>query len=625
MSMFMDDVAGNELLVGMVTSLVSSLGERLQSFGAPEGYAPQNLDELTLLLDILFADTLCELSATSIHSGHSTLKSYKGYWEDPRLGPPFKQRNAEFLARGGRVRRLFVCDLLADAVVEPWLTNAALPQVRAGAQVRVVDISGGHANYEDFGIYDHLGDPNFLLLAPRDENRRDGELRTTITLEYKQVRDYTSRFTRMWDSAPDPLQLIDSIDQANALPRSYGTSTINDLVHSRVILRNMRRLDTGARLLPSSLVMRKYEHEYARALMEHIDDDFADVTRVLYVGDAYRNDGRLVRNMQDLCKERRFQRFVSVTGLICDPALAIPGVWLNGILYTDSWTDLVTFAESVRGTIGPQTLAIVDIDQTLWAARGVSDGVLARIRSDALSAVILRYFDESADPVIVQRTIEHALALHATIGGLAYQESLTLDNEDFRAGIAAFAAMGLVQGRLDNSDDPDDVWRERLAASSAGDFVAFVLARLPSTPQGWQNASGFIGHAMALVVSASFRGYAAASGLRPDLIRKDVSDMLDAMHDRSFAVQFPAFRAAELAQSLLRTDPTRPVEGQLVLNKTVCDFASWLREHSVPLLAVSDRPEEATHPGNGPSLLDRKLTIYGFAIERELRGPAAGG
>jgi hypothetical protein len=58
----------------------------------------------------------------------------------------------------------------------------------------------------------------------------------------------------------------------------------------------------------------------------------------------------------------------------------------------------------------------------------------------------------------------------------------------------------------------------------------------------------------------------------------------------------------------------------LVLNKTVWDFGSWLREHGVPLLAVSDRPEEGTHAGSGASLLDRNLTVYGSAIDQTLRG-----
>jgi hypothetical protein len=141
MSILLDDVAGNKLLVQMVTSLVSSLGDRIQAFRTPEGYAPQNIGELTMLLDVLFAESLHELSATSIHSSHPTLKSYKGYWEDPELG---------------------------------------------------------------------------VLPAPRDRNLRDGELRTVIMTKHETVRGYTNTFV--------------------------------DLVACKVVLRNMRRLDTGERI-----------------------------------------------------------------------------------------------------------------------------------------------------------------------------------------------------------------------------------------------------------------------------------------------------------------------------------------------------------------------------------------
>jgi hypothetical protein len=615
MSILLDDVAGNKLLVQMVTSLVSSLGDRIQAFRTPEGYAPQNIGELTLLLDVLFAESLHELSATSIHSSHPTLKSYKGYWEDPELGELFKCKNEEFLARGGRVHRIFLCDALADAVVEDWFTEAVIPQLRAGAQVRVIEITGEHAEYEDFGIYDHLGESNFLLLAPRDRNLRDGELRTVITTEYETVRGYTNTFVSVWERGPEPLRLINRGIEATGAPQSYGTSTVNDLVGCKVVLRNMRRLDTGERILPSELVVRKYEREYARALLTHIQSAFEGITRLLYVGDAYRNDGRLIRNLGSLYKNG------SVTGFICEPALELPGVWFNGILYTDRWTDLTYFAADVCDTIGPETLAIIDIDQTMWAAKGACDGTLASIRSDALADVIARYFEDDADPLVVRQTLVRARKLHATLGGLTYHESLTLDNEDFRAGIAAFAALGLLQGGGDDLEDASGEQRRRLTSMSPDAFVEFVAREcLPSSEQGWQNASDFVGRAMAVAASEAFQDYATTSGLRAALIQQEVSEMFTAMHDRNFAVQFAPFRVAELAQSLLRTDPARKVEDQLVLNKTVWDFGSWLREHGVPLLAVSDRPEEGTHAGSGASLLDRNLTVYGSAIDQTLRG-----
>ena len=79
-------------------------------------------------------------------------------------------------------------------------------------------------------------------------------------------------------------------------------------------------------------------------------------------------------------------------------------------------------------------------------------------------------------------------------------------------------------------------------------------------------------------------------------------------------IQYSAFRARELEEALSCVGFDRNFDEQLVLNKPVWDFATWLKLRGTILLALSDRPDESTVAVNGESLLDASMMIYGKDI-----------
>lgn len=653
-------VGGQSVTVRMATELLASLVARLETMRGADGYAPQNVGELSLLLTVLFGETLTDLKATSIHSSKASLQSYKGYWDDPTLGPLFKDRNQKFLHRGGSMERIFVCDSVAEAVGESWFTTAVLPQVRAGATVRVTELETRRLHdYEDFGIYDHQKHGGrYLLLAPPARNASSVYLQTAIISEYDTVAKYAAKFDSLQTQhkrrhSPVAMLRRDEHDEIPE-PGSHGTGTINSIMGGQVVLRRLMRLDTKDSLIADRRIVRKHDGQYATAVFNHIRTSFPEVSTIVYVGDTQRNDGSLVRHLQGKAFDLKAKLAataaraapsgetggaatdakagpLSVYGFICEPALQVEGAWLNDVLYTDKWTDLIGFAEVAKDKLGPRMLGIFDIDQTLWAAKGVSDNPLNDLRRAAVSALVERYCEGPRADALVTEIQERVVQLYDNLGAIKYHGALTLDNEDLRAGIAMAMGLNLMRSPDDGRTDPITAgWLERLANRTPAQFARFVVEKyLPRmgtrSGDGWARAEDTIRRATEVCESSAYRVWAEGHGIDLAAVKQDVQGMFSAMHSATAAVQYPEFRRAELEQTLARTDPSLPVDERLVINKPAWDFATWLRDRETPLLALSDRPEEATHPPTGESVLEKDLTIFGASIVELLPEPGAKG
>ncbi|MGH3914632.1 MAG: hypothetical protein ACRDTC_14685, partial [Pseudonocardiaceae bacterium] len=292
-----------------------------------------------------------------------------------------------------KIQRVFVCDSLAHSVAEPWFVKAVIPQVRAGATVKIVEIDRSKIDeYEDFGIYEHStrGDSGaYLLLAPPERNHQQAkQLRTTVTAHPDKLDEYRRKFSEMWSGPAEPISLATPDAASEARRREPGTFemvSINDLFENRVILRNMVRLDNNVELLPQNAgFVRKYEQRYAQAVRDHLREYFNEARFFFYFGDTYRNDGSLIRNLQSLGCD--------ITGFICEPSLGINRLWFNNILYTNSWVDLASFVEQINSKVGSESLALFDIDQTLWSPKGTDlEEPLHRTRTDAMTTLASGY------------------------------------------------------------------------------------------------------------------------------------------------------------------------------------------------------------------------------------------
>lgn len=628
-----DEMTDNPVTIEVVSNLVMWFLDRIHGLPTASGFAPQSMEELRLLLEVLFGDTLRTLKATSIHSGRREFVSYQGYWNHPDLGTFFRDKNRQFLTRpttGHEIQRIYACDGLAESVAEPWFAETVLQQVGEGALVKVVEINGQKlSSYEDFGIYEHEHGPDdragYLLLAPVDQNNAGDDLRTIVTPERNTVQAYTRKFDRMWRERDEALTIDHSpfLDEAYSQPLGlYGVDTINSLFEECIILRNMRRLDTGDALLPDDAgFVRKYELNYAEALAKHVRTSWPDTRNILYVGDTYRNDGGAIRNLQNLR--------LDVSGFICEPRLGLRRLWFNSTLYSNSWTDLIAFAARNFRHVNQNTLAIFDIDQTLWAPKGVHDRPLALTRTEAMARLVEGYVHDAAGEV-AERARERIPCLYEEISGVKYHKGLTMDNEDYKAAICVFLSLNLLWDPYEERGDRQRgiEFFNRLGRLPTAEFVSYVrdnyLLPLIASAQGsgLGSMTQLITQAMAAGTTDQYSNYGETHGISVPRVNEDVLSVFRAMTGPS-TIKYEAFRLQEFQEAHRRASGDLPLDEAIVINKSAWDLARWLRDRGVKLLGLSDRPDEATALGE-LSLLNAEMRVYGRPIAHYLEQIASG-
>jgi hypothetical protein len=622
-----NDILDRPITIQIMDSLLRQLVGRLHGFSEPSGFVPESLGELESSIDELFGDSLSTLKATSIHSNHEALATYKGYWEDTELGPFFKRKNEEFLARASdrKIFRVYACDSIAESVVENWFRSTVIAQVTQGASVKVVQIENDHIfQYEDFGIYEHRSQDKdagtYLLLAPRERNQQRHNLNTSVITDSATVEEYLRKFRSLWGQSADPLRLVKSgrLDKADLQPLEvHGEGRIRDYFGQHVILRKMERIDTKEKLLPASAgFVRKYQYSYAEAISDHLKRRYAHVRNLLYVGDTYKNDGTAIRNLQGLGWD--------VTGFICEPKLEIERLWFNSVLYTSRWTDLIAFADEVQSKVGPHTLVLFDIDQTLWAPKGVHEGPLTRSRTRAMSRLVDEYVSPGSE--VGERAKGRIELLYSEISEVKYLP-LTLDNEDFKATICVFLSLNLLfdQEHLEGSDrEMGAAFFEDLGRMDPSGFLDFVskkyLRKYFLSPGGGEaKITRFIINTLSTAETYQFSRYGETNGI---LVSKVVEHLREIFRETvgSAPIQYAAFRTKELEETLNRVgvNDDSDFEDRLVLSKPAWDIAAWLQGRGADLLALSDRPDESTVSPSGESLLDASLTIYGRSISEFL-------
>jgi Domain of unknown function (DUF4062) len=619
LNLIYSDLANRPVTTDMIESLIGRLIDRLQSFTTPAGFVPDSFGELEACIQELFGRSLTTLKATSIHSNDEALYAYRGYWHDDELGPYFKSKNDELLGKEQkRLLRIFACDSIAESVAESWFTDTVVGQVSQGAVVKVVEIDKRKvAEYEDFGLYEHNMDGTeagtYLLMAPRLRNLHQ-RLSTAITANADAVSRYSEKFNEMWEQSVEPLEIIregEMIEAANIERGSHGTAKISDLFGRRVILRKMERLDTKERLLASNAgVARKYQIGYAQALSRHLKRRFPDVRNVIYVGDTHKNDGTAIRNLQKLGWD--------ASGFICEPKLGIGQLWFNNVLYTDRWTDLVAFAEKVKSRVGRSTIGIFDIDQTLWAPKGIHEGPLTSSRTRAMLRLIDGYIG-APDAEVGRRARQRIAALYEEISEVKYLP-LTLDNEDFKAVVCVFLSLNLMfdQHRLEGGREEGAAFFEEIGRMDTDEYVdkikkEYLPTFLRPDRDGEANITHLIMETLSTAQTYQYSLYGETNGI---LVPKVVEHLREVFRETVgvSSVQYRMFRSAELEEALGRIGSGNSFDDQLVLSKPAWDFASWLGGHGAALLALSDRPDESTVSPSGESLLDAEMTIYGSDI-----------
>ena len=304
---------------------------------------------------------------------------------------------------------------------------------------------------------------------------------------------------------------------------------------------------------------RKQDPDYARALAwflrraRALGGTRVALTELVYLGDTALADANAFRNVRAAGGWRGWGFIGAEKG----ESLAVD--IQDGVYTANRWAALAEFAGWMReqgARLDASTAVILDIDKTALGARGRNDGAIDRARVAAIEATV-------AEALGVKFDQEAFRGAYAAINVPKYHP-FTTDNQDYVAYIclivsAGFNSIGDVLAQVDAG-----------ALKSFNEFIAQVDAR---------------------------RASLAGDGLRA--LHHDIYARVQA----GDATPFKAFRRREYVETVGRmgclpddAPLARRLMDEICLTREVIDFAAWLRDRGCLLMAVSDKPDEASLP-----------------------------
>jgi hypothetical protein len=311
--------------------------------------------------------------------------------------------------------------------------------------------------------------------------------------------------------------------------------------------------------LPCVARPRKHEPAYAQTMVwflhraRAIEMPGTTIRELVYLGDTALSDGGAFRNLRTA---GGWQGWAFI-GAERDEALAISEQ--EDIYAANRWTALTAFVpwmQAQGARLDAQTAVIIDIDKTALGARGRNDGVIDRARVAAIEATVSEALGSAFDPANFRYAyVELNRAKH---------HSFTADNQDY----VAYTCLMLGAGFWTLEELLADIEAGRLATPQ--DLMAHVDAR------------------------------------RDRLPTRDLRSLHDDIYDRVKAgdpTPFKAFRRREYLETTARMGSLpddiplgqRLVE-EICLTQEVMEVGRWFRSRGCLVMALSDKPDEATMP-----------------------------
>jgi hypothetical protein len=374
--------------------------------------------------------------------------------------------------------------------------------------------------------------------------------------------------------------------------KTYGLATLHEFLGDNVVYRNLApadpRLPSVADLRPrlglgEGILPRKSEPAYGQVVAEilrharQLDRPGVEIERLLLIGDTQLNDGTAFRN---LCAAGGWPGWAFIGRDDLDDHVE---EHVTGPLYVaNRWSVLPDFLQFVQNrgfALDERTAAVIDIDKTAIGARGRNDQAIDAARVEGVQRTVADLLGSDFDQNAFQRAYDE-------LNRPPYHP-FTADNQDYLAYICLILGAGLYSLA--------DVVREVQAGTMAdfGDFIARVQAR---------------------------RAELDRSGLT------SIHDGVWACVQAGDPTPFKAFRYNEYRATAARFGdlpgapgaPDAPVETllreRIVLTEEVRRAALALRAGGVLLFGVSDKPDEASFPGEqqareGMAALHRLETV----------------
>lgn len=308
---------------------------------------------------------------------------------------------------------------------------------------------------------------------------------------------------------------------------------------------------------------RKLDMAYAKALarlltrgQEIVHPHGQPLSEILYLGDTMLNDGGAFENLRTLTGWPGWCFIGSEKD--GEPQLTER----EGLYQGNRWIALTAFLQLVLkdgAALDESTVVIVDIDKTAIGARGRNDKSIDHARVAAIEATLR----DAIGPGFNQDEFRQA---YGVINAPKYHP-FTADNQDNVAYICMMISAGLV--RLED-----------------------LLEQI---------ASGQL---------ADFRGFMAQIEARSSELCREVRDLHEDIYRRTLAgdlTPFKAFRIREYQETVSRMGHL-PDEAQLAqrlleeicATREVLEASEWLQARGCLMVALSDKPDEATAPS--PSL-----------------------
>lgn len=276
------------------------------------------------------------------------------------------------------------------------------------------------------------------------------------------------------------------------------------------------------------------------------------LSEVFYLGDTLLSDGGAFQNLRSLTGWPGW----CFIGSEKDQELQITGK--DGLYQANRWIALADFlrqAQAEGAAIDQRTVAIVDIDKTAIGARGRNDKSIDRARLAAIEATLSEAVGEAFKR-------DEFLQVYAVLNTPKYH-SFTADNQDNVAYICLMLSAGVVD-------------------------LDAVLAQV---------------HAQELTDSRQFMAHI-------DDLRGELTPKVRALHDDIYArtlagdaTPFKAFRRREYQETVDRMGHLPPdthlgqrLIEEICITREVLEASLWLRERGCLMVALSDKPDEATTP-----------------------------
>ncbi|MBF0185233.1 MAG: hypothetical protein HQM06_12720 [Magnetococcales bacterium] len=601
------------ILLEIANQQIETMSQKLFGLIDDRGYSLHDKREINILISMLFRPELKKLRATSIQSSDEKFVNYKIYWDDHDL--KFSKYNEDFIKKSGSLlERIYLCDDVITCVIDEWFITAIayLSQVSnmSNYHMYVTEINNKDdisRSISDFGIYTYENndgkESHYVLDAPIDVNKNSREL--CIVLHAAATKKFDDIFISTIGNCHKRVDLLKSSSLYSDLQLEISSSRgkINDLFKGNILLRNLIPINNDINFSSAKKgFVRKHETEYAKIVSGYINLKYNGMpSAIIYVGDTYKNDGGVIRNLQKLG--------YTVYGFICDTSLAEKYVnengksvfvpfWFNDILFSNNWVDLVQFTKAVFGLIGSNPVAIFDIDQTLWAAKGINEKPIKSTRISAIYQLMGEIVDKEHQEYAYR--MDKARDTYQLLCDSSYIE-MTLDNEDYKSIIAIIIAL--------------DLQRYTRKPLSSEEDLEFNLSQYKARYKGSDGILHLLTEAENAAMSKKFREF-AEKRINGDKLRDMLYSLRENILDQKPA-PFTEFRAKEFENAYemaLNTLERNKLENILTINRTTWDFAQFLLNNNIPLMALSDRPDEATYIDYNKSLLNVDMLIHGYPI-----------